>query len=173
MVGVFRIRRVKEEWLVRKNRSISIAVCVSMLLIAKTSVSYAEKPLSIQSQPYMGIFQQTISGKRMGDKIEFQNVGCNLYLNYERIEYFGEHGIAHYFYADSVELTKQGISFEIPVRTLYSAPLRSGKFLTIRGYSKHPIQFSGKLENGKLLLLCSSQDESACFDRQLIFQRIQ
>jgi hypothetical protein len=32
--------------------------------------------------------------------------------------------------------------------------------------------FSGKLEDGKLLLSCQSKDKYACYDKQLIFQRI-
>jgi hypothetical protein len=156
-----------------KNWLFAIALGFCIPFTAATQAAYAEKKLPPKAQPYVGIFQHTIPGtQRMGEKVEFQNVLGSLYMNYEGIEYLGEHGVAHYFYADYVHPTQDGsFAFEIPSRTLYSAPIKSGKFLTIRGQAKQPIQFSGKIQDGKLVLTCRSEDESACFDKKLIFQK--
>lgn len=127
--------------------------------------------LPLDPQSYTGVFQHLPESQ--GSKIEFQNFFGGLYINFEGVEYFGEHGVGHYFYAGSVQPTQAGgFSFEVPARTLYSVPLRSEGFLTIRGKSKHPIRFSGKVEDGKLVMSCQSEDESACFDTTMIFQRI-
>lgn len=157
-----------------KNPIMTIALGFCLTFMAHTQASYAEKALPAQAQPYVGVFEQVMPRtSQIGDRIEFQNASGRLYLNYEGVAYFGEHGIAHYFHTDQVIPTKNGeFVFTISNRTLYSAPLRSGKFLTIRGHETQPMQFSGKLEDGKLILSCQSKDQYACYDHQIIFQRV-
>ena len=157
-----------------KNQIMAIALGFCLTLMADTQASYAEKELPTPAQLYVGVFEQIMPRtSQIGDKIEFQNGAGRLYLNYEGVAYFGEHGIAHYFHTDQVIPTQNGeFSFTISHRTLYSAPLRSGKFLTIRGNETQPMQFSGKLEDGKLVLSCQSKEQYACYDKKLIFQRV-
>jgi hypothetical protein len=156
------------------NQIMAIVLGFCLTLMADTHASYAEKELPAPAQFYVGIFEQIMPRKsQIGDRIEFQAGSGRLYLNYEGVAYFEEHGTGHYFHTEQVILTENGnFSFTVPNRTFYSAPLRSGKFLTIRGYETEPMTFSGKLEDGKLVLSCQSKDKYACYDKQLIFQRI-
>ncbi|MGI0494671.1 hypothetical protein ACN4EG_23035 [Alkalinema pantanalense CENA528] len=153
----------------KNNVMIQLAVLVlSCFGVLTVQLAHA---VPFDSRSYNGRFQH-LPGHR-GSTIEFQQVSGKLYVNFEGVEYFGEHGLGHYFYADYGQLMDAGaFSFEVPVRTFYSAPVRSGEFVTVRGQSRVPVRFSGKIEGDQLLVSCESEDESACFDQVMIFQRI-
>jgi hypothetical protein len=150
---------------------LTAAFVLSYFGILAIQPTLAAIAVSFNPQSYNGVFQHM--PEHQGSKIEFQQVQGALYINFEGVEYFGEHGVGHYFYAGRVKpLEGGGFSFEVPTRTFYASPVRSGQFLVERGWAGRSIQFSGKIEAGKLVISCQSEDESACFDKTMIFQPI-
>lgn len=109
-----------------------------------------------------------------GEQLEIREINGKITGSYLGLERMGEEGL--YYTATHVTTFKfEGgkLSFIVPGRSFYSVRPKSvadAERMKDVGATKMELKFTGEIENGKLVLHCSSNDNS-CPDEKLTFEK--
>ena len=156
---------------------------ITLVLLTYISLVGALNASESSNQAFLGHWEHRQINPEMkngfdpeGEKLELDEVGGNIVGSYFGIEREGDEVL--YYTAvklKDIKITGNHISFTVPARELFSErPLSADdgakKSKTSIGFTRTDLTMGGKLENGKLVLHCTSIDD-ACPADELSFKK--
>ena len=162
-------------WGTQKKRASTIVATSFVTVLVGVTLWWVNKP-----SPIIGNweYRQANSASGTGFDAEGERLEIKLVGNTTTGSYFGLERLGEYLLYTAVNVTelnvsKDSVSFVVPARSFFSTRPKSvadAKNENAGGGTRTQLKMAGQLEGGKLVIHCTSSDNS-CPDSTLIFEQ--